>query len=154
MKRVVWVTDQGGQRLETPLMRHERWSESVFNGTGTTGNRGNLPTYRIVGSFLTLEPAPQNIAGISLRIEAEVAPARLVNGTDVLPVRYPVEIETLLIYDTACAALAVEMSQGNTDERYVNHLEFKRREYEDRFNEFTEVRSFGRVFSSPYHLGD
>ena len=155
VKRVLWVdnSNQQGERVE-PLQRHERWSEGTFNGTGITGNQGNLPTYRVVGEFLTLEPEPQVNLTNGLRIEIEVAPSRLTLGTDTLPLRYPVEIETLLIYDAASAALAVELSQGNADERYVNHIERLRREYELRFNEFTEVRSFGRTFASPYHLGD
>lgn len=155
VRRILFKFDQGsGNQFEVPLMRSERWSEPVFNGNTPVTNQGEIPTYRLVGSFLTLEPSPKITGDVKLIIETDINPPRLVSDNDSFPLRWPNEIETLIIYDVAVNALAIEQSQGNADPSYVNHLQRMRAEYEARFNEFTEVRSFGRVFASPFYLGD
>lgn len=153
VKRVNRVYPLGGNNVYVvPLTRFERFSEPLFDNPSSGVD--STPTYRFLNELLILEPTPgQSVTG-GLRLDVENAPAHFSLDTDTLPAQFPDLMETMLVYDTAQAALAVEGSQGNLPEAYVDHILRLRQEYAARFFELTSERSFGRVFSSPFHLGD
>ena len=155
IKRILIVKTEGSATFEVPLTRNERWTEPLYQTSGSTvGRIGQIPTYRVKGEFITLEPKPTEAVVRGLKIELEAPSARLVNDGDKLALRFPGVIETLLIYDTWDLALGVEDAQGNIDPNVRGRLKAFHRQFEASFFEYTSVRSYGRVFSTPYHLGD
>lgn len=153
IKRVLIVFNQGGLKSSIPLIRAERWSEPLFEaGSTATTVGGSVPTYRVMKNLIFLEPAPSENRADALKIELEAAPDRIVADVDKLDPLWPDIAETMLQYDTAVLALSVEGSQGN--EAQIASLKNLRDEYAAMFFEYTAVRTFGRIFSSPYYLGD
>ena len=118
------------------------------------------PTYRILGDRLILSWSSDSTSNIYLRIEAEAAPPQLVGDSSVLPADYPAVLESLLIYDTALAALAIEDAEDVISaERAVAvangaRLGKLRDEYLARFLEYTSTRSYGATYATPFYLGD
>ena len=155
IKRIMWVTQEGSATYETPLTRDERFDRPLYEpGTSNATGRWYKPTYRLKGEYLILEPAPSETVVDAIRIEPESAPARLAADGDKLDLRFPDVTETLLIYDSWDIAMGVEDAQGNTDEDVRGRLRVFHRKYEAAFLEFTALRSFGRIYSTPYNLGD
>ena len=155
IKRILIVNTEGSATYEAPLNRNERFSESLYD-TGTTGSIGRdyTPSYRLKGEFLILEPAPTTPRINGLKIEIEGAPGRITVDGDKLDLRFPDSMETLLIYDTWDLAMGVEDAQGNTDEDARGRLRLFHRKLEAAWFDFTAVRSYGRIYSTPYLLGD
>lgn len=156
VKRILLVFNPGtNNEYSVPLTRAERWSRPVAAKSNQFGDGGSIGSYRLVGELLYIEPAPGNSIVNGLRIESEIAPARLTAGSDKLDLAFPDVMETMLIYDTACAALAIEEAQGEAPAgRRTNDLTTLRDRYEVRFMSYIETRSYGRTFSEAYHLGD
>ncbi len=155
IKRVLIVFVEGSSTFEVPLVRAERFSEPLYQTTSTAvGRIGQVPTYRFKGEYLILEPRPTVAVTNGLKIELEAAPARLAADGDKLDLRFPGNMETLLIYDAWDIALGVEDSQGDVDEEKRGRLQAFHRKLEAAWFEITAQRSFGRVFSTPYYLGD
>jgi len=73
------------------------------------------PTYRPIGSGFVLEPGPNEDVTDGLRIEYTALPAELVADSDTLHPDFPKTYVSLLVYDTACAALDSEhlLETGN-----------------------------------------
>lgn len=153
VKQVVLTYTLGGRVFERTLDRNDQWTGTVVHGVGPNGVVGYLPTYRLKGELLLLEPRPQFTLADSLRIDLESAPARLVADADKIDLRFPDLMETLLIYDSACAALAQEQTQGNFPESYVNHLLKIRTDLDEVFQEYTTDRTEGRVFGPAFRQG-
>ena len=154
VKRVLRVITEGDVTHTSPLIRAERWAMPTRSSTSSTVGRSTLPTYRLVGQLILLEPTPQESETDGLQIDLEFSPDRFDEDTDKLDQRFPDVMEALLVYDTAVEALAIEGSQGNLPQGYVDHLIRERNEYAANFFDFTAVRSYGRVFSQAYYLGD
>jgi hypothetical protein len=143
------------ENLEIPLMRHERWSEPVqHTGAMASGTHGSLPTYRMVGELLFLEPRPTVSRTNGLLIELEGLPARLVDDTSKLDLKFPSMIETLLTMDVWDVAMGVEDAQGNIDPQVAGRLKAFHQKVESAFAEAVALRTHGRVFSMPFNLGD
>ncbi len=154
VKRVVVVYDASTNPVEVPLTRNERWSDSMAQNSGSQGRAGDPPTYRLMNNLVMIEPPIAVAMTNGLRIEVESSPDRLAIGADKLDLRFPDVMETLLIYDCALMALAVEGAQGNMPEGYVDHIQIVQRKYERAFSEYTAQRSHGRVFGDAFNLGD
>lgn len=154
LKRVVIVRDEGGD-YEVPLARDEKWGSAVHHSDSASLNHGAYPTYRIVGNNVVLEPKPRETITDGLRLEGEAAPPRLTGDSSTLAAGLPTDVmETVLIYDVVVAALAVEASQGDLPETYVNHLVTHKAAIDAQWRDYIERRSAGRVFGQPFRLGD
>lgn len=156
LKRALIVTSAGSGTYEAPLVRDEKWSKGVFNASGSVGDGSHAYTARLKEDKLILEPTPTENLTNGLKLEYESLPDRISAGDDMLPLRYPLALETLLIYDTACAALEVEDAVDNISltKGEINGLYRFRDHYAAIFFDFTAERFFGRVFSEPFNLGD
>ncbi len=152
--RVNLVYTQGGQTIEREIPRREQIGETVIHGTGNTDIATYYPTYRLQGPLLALEPWPEFALTGGLRIDLEVAPDRLVNDTDYLDRRFPDVFESLLTLDVAIFALAVEHSQGDSPDNYLNHLRGLQAEYEAIFLDYAQERTQGIVAGRGFHLND
>lgn len=155
VKRVLRVFNPGtNNEVKVPLTRFERWSYPTPKYSGI-GDSRHTPTYRLVGDLLYLEPPPTTSETNGLLLEIDVAPARISLDTDKLDQRFPDIMETLLIYDAWDLALGVELSMGSdVNQATIDRLSRFHQKYEARFLDYIETRSFGRVFSLPYSLGD
>jgi hypothetical protein len=107
-----------------------------------------------VGELLLLEPRPTVSRTNGLLIELESLPARLVDDTSKLDLKYPSLIETLLTFDVWDIALGAEDAQGNIDPQVQGRLKAVHQKYEAMFSQTVELRSHGRVYSTPFYLGD
>lgn len=154
VKRVQLRSVDGGHETLIPLTRSEKWSAPTHHTSGGGIAVGYRPTYRLVGELIELNPRPTENRTGGLQIDMEALPDRLTADGDTLPAKYPISLETLLIYDTAVAALAVEGSQGNLGEGYRNHLAAIRDETAQSFLSVAAQRSHGRVFGEGMGYGD
>lgn len=157
VKRVVLIFTEGGRTLEIPLTRNERWSDPMVTQSGVaTGAIGAMPTYRIVGEEVWLEPPPTEARTNGLRIELEAAPARISADGDKIDLKWPSIAETLLIYDTWDIAVGVEDAQDLVSGNPValGRLSRTRAQLESKWNTFIERRSYGRSYSAPFYTGD
>ena len=158
IRQVKLVETSGGTITETPVGRSERWFDGVVHGSQPTTllNGYYRPTYRMIGELLLLEPRPSVslVGGLHVDVEAP-QPKLTAADTSVLPQRFPLVMETLLVLDTAVAVFAEEDAQSETDPRVsVGRLERRRNRYEAEFLEYVESRQASPVFSRPMHLGD
>jgi hypothetical protein len=152
VKRVLIVRTSGSTVVETPLIRNQKWSERAV--TTNVSGTDCLPTYRLMGEMLYLDPPYGKAITGGLKIEAETAPARLTAGASTLPQRFPDIMETVLEYDTCLLALAAEGSQGELPEGHVHHIRTEAAKVDRLFKEYIEGRTQGRTFGQGFYLGD
>lgn len=150
ISRVLIVSVDGDS--ETPLARMERWGE-VLQNTTTAGGDGYLPSYRIVGNSIVLEPYPPEARTGGLKIEIEAAAPRTANDADKLPDDYPPFIESLLVYDTVILALDHQGSQSPLPQGVYSSYLRQKMIYEDLWTNYIETRSFGKVFGTRFSQG-
>jgi hypothetical protein len=155
IRRILMNFNDGGNSFEVPLQRLERHSEPVASaGNSSVGGTGVVPSYRLMGELIYLEPAPTENRTNGLIIECESLPARLTGDADKLDLKFPSLMESLLVYDVVESAMAVEDSQGNVNPEVRGRIAAMRTQYERMFEAACEQRSFGRSFSTPFYLGD
>ena len=152
IKRVVLSLDNG--KINVALTRDELIGKSVYN-FASIPSTSYFPTVRVFGAALRLSPPPTVTVTNGLIVEYEAAPLRFTLDTDTLPSGLPTDImETVLVYDTAVAALDVEDSQGPVSDQRSVSLHRMQSKLDARFNEHIQDRLQSRVFGTPYSLGD
>lgn len=145
-----WNHGQSNMR-ERELMRDELIGGGVAHG-GTFG--AGLPTYRLRGNELILEPAPTTVpANFKIVLETELSVDTPFGDADTLDVRLPVELEDVLVLETVVSAMAIEDAQGSEDAQYQNHLRGLYQQVAAAFIQWAERRSSGRVQSRPGRMG-
>lgn len=150
VKRIFIVSEDGDLKRALDQDRQ-------IEGTYLTGSSSGDPvTYRILDQYLALYPAPSESIPDGLELECEVLPARLVNDADKIPLSWPLTYETLLVLDTAIAALDYEAAQGEGSQRdgaFRNSFEYRRDRLEKKLSDHISERSFGRVISKSFDWG-
>lgn len=154
VKKVALTFTSGGVTRERELRRDDRWGKEIVHGAGGESIEAYFPTYQLQANLILLEPKPAFSLASALQIDMESAPARLAADADKLDLRFPDVMETLLKYDTALLALAVEQTQGNLPADYVNHLRGFQQRFEQEFQEYITDRSEGEVVGQPFRQGD
>ena len=152
LKRVVRVMTNPNQ--EIPLVRDERVSEPLDTNRVATGVQ-YVPTYRLIGNLIKLEPGPATSEAGGLRIEMEEASELLTQDDSTIPDDWPVFAETLLVLDTVVAAYEMERAQAVVDRDRVALDPYVRRRarFESLWNDWIEERSFGRTYVVPFRQG-
>jgi hypothetical protein len=152
VKRVSIVKDD----VEYPLQREERWSQKLDSSPITTVGWNALPSFRLVGELVVLEPPVSEAITAGLRIDNESTLARLTADGSKLSTKFPGILETLLKYDTAIGALRVESAQSATvaNAALGENLLDERNEIEARWLAYIEERTNARVFTEPMYFGD
>lgn len=141
VKRVLRVITTGGVTRKIPIRRDENWIDVEVSSGDPNVSETYLPSYRLRGGNLVLNPAPGFALTGGIEVETDPFPAHFTTGTDTLPASYPDILQTLLVWDTACAAIRVEGSLGEDgDGGYMNHLLAQRAELEQQFVKFIEKR--------------
>lgn len=144
--------------VEIPLIRDDKHGVSTYTAS-IPYSGGVVPSARLVGSDLYLDPTPGSNITNGLIYEHDSTPTRFsADGdslNDVWPAA-PAEIESLLILDTAVACFEVEDAQGEaqTPVQWVSSIERRRARYEAAFFEFTATRFFAPQRSRGLDLGD
>lgn len=151
--KVWWVRDPSGNAHRIELTRDELVGGHTTS-VGTVGGWDHLPTYRLVGELLVLNPPPANSITNGLEIEIPALPAHFEDDDSKLDQKWPLFAETLLKYDTAIAALGVEGSQGEIPRGVVDPLMQMHAIHNSRWQELIERRSQGRTFGVGQYGGD
>lgn len=154
VKRVLRVRTEGGITTKVPLRRDERWMDGEVSSGASNTSSEYLPSYRLQGGNLILNPAPAFAESNGIQVETEPFPAHFTTGSDTLPASYPDLLQTLLVWDTACAAIRVEASLGEDSEGgFINHLLAQRAELEQQFVKFIEKRQQTPTRTRPMSYG-
>ena len=156
IRRVWLIRTEGGRTTEIEVGRDERPFDGVVHGVGNSAIAGNWyrPTYRLLGDLLVLEPRPDTALTDGLRVEFEAPHVKLTGDSSKIPTRYPIVLETLLKYDTAVKAFALENNQDKPDVDYVAGLREDRDAFERAFREYIKRRQSSIMYSRPLQLGD
>jgi hypothetical protein len=134
-----------------PLARYERHDSR--NYAPQAGGDSYHPNYRPIGSGFVLEPGPTEAVTNGLRIEYCALPAELIADDDVLHPDFPRTYVSLLIYDSAVAALDSEHLMENGQPTTIVRL---RNEYELSFERYIDGRMVSLDSVTPFvgHYGD
>lgn len=149
--RVVMRFADGGSVRRVPLREDDKWYTGSTERTGAAGDNTSSGTYRFKGRLLYLQPAPPTSRTDGLEIDIACMPTRLDEDTDVIDDKWPLNAETLFVYDTACRAFAVEDAQAGGP---ASHLVAERDRLERQFFNSTARRAQSPRFSTPYFTGD
>ncbi len=140
---------------EVPLERNEQ-----LQGGSTLGYLGGdlsyVPSYRLMGAYLVLDPPPGVPESGGLKIEMEECSSRIESDGDYLPAGWPLILETLLVLDTAGAAFDVEAAQdvvSQVRDKVMTPLVGRQRRMEATFLQWIETRSAGVQSVEPFCLG-
>lgn len=151
----ILIKPSSTSEIEVPLERWERWGEPTdLSSSSITGSLIALPTVRIVGELIYLEPPPSTNVTAGLIMEYRALPARLTGDASQLDLRWPSAYETLLVLDVVSMAFSVEDAQGNVDPALIGRMERTRRAYESAFKKLTQRRLRAKHYSQKYYLGD
>jgi len=157
IRRVSMLSDDGTRLI--PLVRDNRIGLSVaLLSTNTVGNDGVIPRWRPRGEFILIEPPFTAAKTAGLVVEADSAPIYFSgNDADKLDLRFPVRLETLLIYDTVALLLGIEDQMGNTvseDPRELSRFQLVHRKYELWWEGYISDLSSDPVFARPAPWAD
>lgn len=130
------------QKREVTLTRAERVSGSISTRSVSALA---IPTYRLVGRYIKLEPTPGEDVEGGLKIETEVASERLTADEDTLPADWPIFMETLLVLDTAQSLLDDEEAQ-DAESQFRSGFIRRLQEYKGQFDEWVHSRALSRQF--------
>lgn len=134
-----------------PLKRFERHEE--YNPAETTADETYLPTYRVIGNSILLEPPVSSSTPSStqqLVMEFNQLPARLQADNDELHPDFPAIFDELIVLDTAVAAMDAEGVLETGNAKTILRL---RQEWELRWERFIDSRIIARQVVSPFFTG-
>lgn len=145
-------------RALLPLLRDERIGRTTLIVPSTVpGYDSQVPRWRLRGEFILIEPPFSEDKEDGLVIEADSAPAFFSGSADArLSLRFPVRMETLLVYDTVAYALGIEDQLGNTstdDPQRKSRFQLLHAEYENWWMEYIAESSSDPVYSRPGNWG-
>lgn len=156
--RVLLKDTRGTETTYLDLERDEHYGDDFMIATSAAvGKDGLRPTQRLMGELIVIEPPPSAAVTGGLILEMDNAPLDFTGDTSKVDLRFPIQIETLLVYDTVNLALAVEDHMGNSqaqDPRARSRFEMIRSDYESWWAEYIALRSQSRTFGQSFYLGD
>lgn len=157
LRKVFLIKTTGAVVERFRLDRDEKIDDGYIlsNTTATVGVTGWLPTYRMVGELILLEPAPTVSVTQGLELEGDFSAIFFDEDTDKLDLEFPVQLENLLIYDTCEQALAVEAAQGNLpNPESLTRMQRWHQRYEKIFDDWTATRTQGPTYGARHYWGD
>lgn len=154
VKSVSRILVLGATTRRIPLVRNDRWIDGETTAGASTAETTYVPTWRLQGDDLRLDPAPSFSLANAIEVETEPFPSHFTAGSDALPAVYPDVLQTLLIYDTVVGLMRIEGTIGAaTDAGVENHLLATRAELARAFLSVIERRQQAPVFTRPYVIG-
>lgn len=149
--RTLWIVDSGGSQKRA--VQQDRQFTGTYLGDDNQAGTSHY-SYSLKDNHVFLYPCPSQSVTNGLQFEIEVATERIVNDNDKLPDSWPPFIETLLVYDTAIAALDQQStSEGDQGESQRLFLSRRRERYEDMWFEYTASRTTSVVMSPGWNQG-
>jgi len=136
-----------------PVHRYERHI-GMNPAAGSSGDADSyLPTYRPIGSGFVFEPTPTTAVTNGIRLEYCGLPAELVADDDVIHPDFPKTYVSLVIYDTAVAALDSEHLMENGQPTTIVRL---RNEFDVMFSRYIDSRMISLNSVTPFvgHFSD
>lgn len=153
IKRILVQYSPSSNPVEIPLIRNERLTQPMATATSVGGPAG-VPTCRLVGELIYLEPPPTESRTNGLIVEYEALPDRLTGDASKVDLKWPSTIEGLLVLDVWDIALGVEDAQGNVNPEVRGRLQKFHEKYEKIFLENAARRLDSPNYSTPFFLGD
>lgn len=136
-----------------PMSRNEDMREPL--PASGTGSPLTVPTYRVIGNFIALNPIPNESRSGALRIEVEEALDRVSSdSTQAIPTDWPIFCETYLVLATALAAFDVEGAQGPHPEGIYSSIQRRLEKYEVELEQYLETTALSPQYSQPFRLLD
>lgn len=152
--RVRRVVLQNSGSTSKRVLTEERFFDGYLPGDSSSSNFDiSGATFRLEDNFIILTPAPGSAVTNGLEIWAETVTDDLANDTDKLPDSWPEFVETLLVLDTAIAALDQQRAESEDVNENYKALEKRRARYEDKFFTHTSRRTRSRIFGKRHSLG-
>lgn len=149
--RTIFIVDSGGARKK--VIHQDRQFNGSYEGDDVQAGVYEF-TYSLKDNHVFLYPCPSVSVTGGLQYELEVATERIANDSDKLPDSWPPFAETLLVLDTAIAALEMQASgEGDLGESQINYLIRRRGRYEDQWDNYTASRTTSYVTSPGYNWG-
>ena len=149
--RTVFIVDSGGDIKKA--IHQDRQFTGTYLGDDTQAS-SNAFTYSLKDNHVFLYPCPSESVTNGLQYEIEAATDRIANDSDKLPDSWPPFVETLLVLDTAIAALEMQATgEGDLGESQINFLIRRRGRYEDAWDNYTASRTTSYVTSPGWNQG-
>lgn len=149
--KTVFIVDSGGDLKRA--IHQDRQFTGTYLGDDTQSATTEF-TYSLKDNHVFLYPCPSQSITNGIQYELEVATERIANDSDKLPDSWPPFIETLLVYDTAIAALDQQSTaEGDLGESQRNFLSRRRERYEELWFEYTASRTQSYVTSPGWNQG-
>lgn len=135
------------------------FDEKVASGSHPVSYEGDgyLPTYRLVGQHVRLDPAPAQDETGGLAIYAEIAEEGFSGDDSRLPVSWPILCEELLRISTSLYVFEQEQEsggdRGGESNASILGLAIRRRRYESKLHDFLERRRRSPAQAPRFPLG-
>ena len=149
--RTVFIVDSGGAIKRA--IQQDRQFSGTYQGDDVQAGTNNF-TYSLKDNHIFLYPCPSAAVTNGLQIELETATDRIANDSDKLPDSWPPFAETLLVLDTAIAALEMQATaEGDLGESQITFLIRRRGRYEESWDDYTASRTTSYVTSPGWNQG-
>ena len=149
--RTLFIVDSGGDMKRA--IQQDRQFTGSYLGDDTQAS-SNLFTYSLKDNHVFLYPCPSESVTNGLQLELEALTDRIANDSDKIPDSWPGFAETLLVFDTAIAALSQQASaEGDLGEGQIQFLVRHRARYEDSWDQYTASRTTSIICSPGWNQG-
>lgn len=149
--RTLFIKTSGGEYKRA--IHQDRQFSGTYQGDDTQSG-SNWFTYSLKDNHVFLYPCPSESITNGIQYELETPTDRLANDSDKLPDSWPPFAETLLVLDTAIAALEMQgTAEGDLGESQITFLIRRRGRYEDAWDDYTASRTTSFVLSPGTNLG-
>lgn len=149
--RTVFIKDSGGAYKRA--IQQDRQYTGGYLGDDTQAGVNQF-TYQLLDNHMFLYPCPSESVTDGIQYHLESATDRIANDSDKLPDSWPPFIETLLVLDTAIAALEMQATaEGDLGESQITFLIRRRGRYEDLWDDYTASRTTSLVCSQGWNQG-
>ena len=149
--RTIFIKNSGGE-LKRAIHQDRQFTGTYLGDDTQAGS--NYFTYSLKDNHVFLYPCPSESITNGLQYELEAASDRIANDSDKLPDSWPPFAETLLVLDTAIAALEMQATaEGDLGESQITFLIRRRGRYEELWENYTASRTTSYVFSPGWNQG-
>jgi hypothetical protein len=149
--RTIFIVESGGARKH--VIHQDRQFAGSYLGDDTQASYARF-SYSIKDNHVFLYPCPSESITGGIQYELETASDRIANDSDKLPDSWPPFGETLLVLDTAIAALETQATaEGDLGESQITFLIRRRGRYEDLWNDYTASRTTSYIVSPGWNQG-
>jgi len=149
--RTLFIVDSGGDYKR--VIHQDRQFTGSYIGDDTQSSSRAF-SYSLKDNHVFLYPCPSESITSGIQYEIESASDRIANDSDKLPDSWPPFAETLLVLDTAIAALEMQATaEGDEGDSQMDAIRRRRARYEDQWDNYTASRTTSYVCSPGWNQG-